>query len=102
VSQSQGDGEEVFLMAENYQFVGTVTHFFDRISVAVVQLEADLYLEDWILVHGPRTEFEQMVRSMQIDRQPIDKGEAGEEIGLKLESPARFGDEVYLIVGDQG
>jgi hypothetical protein len=85
-------------MGETYQFVGTVTRFFDRISVAVVQLEADLYLEDWILVHGPRTEFEQMVRSIQINHQPIDKGEAGEEIAIKLDAPARYGDEVYLIL----
>jgi hypothetical protein len=87
-------------MAEEYEYeyVGSVTHFFDRLSVAVVQLQNDLYLEDWVLFYGPHTNFDQQVRSMQINRQAIDKGVAGEEIAIKVDSPVRSGDEVYLIV----
>ena len=82
----------------NYQYVGVVTHYFDRIGVAVVLLEDELYLDDWVLITGPRTELEQQVRSMQINHLAIDKGVPGEEIALKVEAPVREGDEVFLIL----
>jgi putative protease len=81
-----------------YQHVGKVTHYFDRIGVAVVRLEDELFLDDWILIEGQRTELEQQVLSMQIDRQPIEKGAPGEEVAIKVDDVVRDGDDVYLIV----
>ncbi len=85
---------------ENYEYIGVVTHFFDRISVAVIQLEADLYLGDWVLIYGPHTNLAQEVQSMQFEHQPIDRGVRGEEIAIKVDQPVRRGDEVFLIVDD--
>lgn len=84
-------------MAENYRKVGVVTHFFDQISVAVVLLDDALYLEDWVLFFGPRTEVEQQVFSMQVNHQPIDKGDPGDEVAIKVDEPVREGDNVYLL-----
>ena len=81
-----------------YQYVGVVTHYFDRIGVAVILLKQELYLDDWILIQGPRTSLEQQVYSMQINHQAIDKGQPGEEIALKVDNVVREGDEVFLIV----
>ncbi len=81
-----------------YQYLGVVTHYFGRIGVAVILLEDELYLDDWVLFEGPHTQLEQQVRSMQINHQAIDKGVPGEEIALKVEAPVREGDEVYLIL----
>jgi putative protease len=89
-------------MASNYQHVGIVTHYFDRIRVAVVLLDGELYLDDWILVHGPHTEFEQRVASMQIQHEAIDKGEPGEEVAIKVDDIVREGDEIYLILAEAG
>ncbi len=81
-----------------YQHVGTITHYFDRLGVAVVHLDDELYLDDWILIEGPRTSLEQQVLSMQIDRQAIDKGERGDEVAIKMDDVVREGDRVYLIL----
>jgi putative protease len=81
-----------------YQFIGKVTHFFDRISVAVVRLEAELYLEDWILIEGNQTDLEQQVTSMQIEHQPIEKGWPGDEVAIRTNAPVRRGDEVFVIL----
>lgn len=81
-----------------YQHIGKVTHYFDRISVAVIRLEADLYVDDWIRIEGRRTELEQQIASMEVERQPIDKGEPGEEVAIKVERVVHEGDDVYLIV----
>jgi hypothetical protein len=81
-----------------YQFLGKVTHYFDRIGVAVVRLEDELYLDDWVMFEGRRTELEQQVISMQIDHASVDKGLPGEEVAIKVNDTVHEGDDVYLIV----
>ena len=80
---------------ENVVEVGHVTHFFTRISVAVVELSATLAVGDTILVKGPSTDFEQVVGSMQIEHENIERAEAGQSIGLKTEQRVREEDIVY-------
>ena len=81
-----------------YQYIGKVTRFFDRMSVAVVQLEGELLLGDWILIEGKRTRLEQQVTSMQVNHQAIDKGMPGEEVAIKTDDVVRQNDEVFLIL----
>jgi putative protease len=50
---------------------------------------------DRILVKGPSTDFEQIVDSMQIERQNIQRAEAGQSIGLKMMQQAKVRDVVY-------
>ena len=54
------------LSEENIVQVGHITHFFSKIGVAVVELNASLAVGDRILVKGPSTDFEQVVGSIQI------------------------------------
>jgi len=81
-----------------YRYAGVITHYFNRIGVAVIRLDEELFLDDWILIEGPYTQFEQQVGSMQIEHQPIEKGLPGEEIALKMLEPVRGGDEIFLIL----
>jgi hypothetical protein len=83
------------LSEENIVQVGHITHFFSKIGVAVVELNASLAVGDRILVKGPSTDFEQVVGSMQIEHENIPKAEAGQAIGLKLAEHARERDVVY-------
>ena len=77
--------------------VGRVTHFYPRISVAIVELKAPLNVGDKILIRGATTNFEQTVESMQIEHRNIEKAEAGQIIGLKVEERVRENDKVYRI-----
>jgi len=83
------------LSEENVIEVGHVTHFFAKISVAVVELSATLAVGDTILIKGPTTDFEQVVGSMQIEHENIQRAEAGQSIGLKVEQRVREEDIVY-------
>jgi len=85
----------VCLSEENIVEVGRITHFFSKISVAVVELTAPLAVGDHILVKGPSTDFEQAVESMQIEHQNIPRAEAGQSIGLKMAQLAKEKDAVY-------
>jgi translation elongation factor EF-1alpha len=83
-------------MSEDLQPIGRVTHYFNRINVAVIKLEAGLALGDWIhFYHEDRTNFVQQVESMQIDRQPIEEGYPGDEVAVQVVERVKEGDIVY-------
>jgi hypothetical protein len=55
--------------------VGKVTHYYNHISVAVLELTGELKAGDTIHMLGRITDFEQWVGSMEIDHQrcnPLD------------------------------
>ncbi len=83
------------LSEEKVVEVGHISHFFSKISVAVLDLTAPLSIGDRILIKGPSTDFEQVVDSMQIEHKAIQRAEAGQSIGMKLVQPARERDVVY-------
>ena len=80
---------------QNVVEVGHIIHFFSKISVAVLDLTAPLSVGDRILVKGPSTDFEQVVESMQIEHENIQRAEKGQSIGIKLVQHARERDVVY-------
>ena len=75
--------------------VGRITHFFPKISVAVIELKAALSVGDTISVKGPTTDFEQRVDSMQIEHANVQRAEPGQSIGLKVMQRVRETDMVY-------
>jgi hypothetical protein len=75
--------------------VGYILHFFSKINVAVIKLSTPLSIGDHILVKGPETDFEQIVESMQIEYEKLDKAEKGQSIGLKMTQHARERDVIY-------
>jgi len=83
------------LSEEDIIEIGHVTHFFSKISVAVLELSLPLAVGDRILIKGPSTDFEQTVESMQIDRKAIQRAEGGQSIGLKVVQPVKEKDVVY-------
>ena len=83
---------------ENVVEVGQVTHFFTKISVAIVELKAPLAVGDSILIKGPTTDFEQVVESMQIEHEDVERAGVGESIGLKVTGRVRERDTVYKRV----
>lgn len=78
--------------------VGKVSHFFSKISVAVVDLTAPLSAGDRIRFQGPTTDFEQVVQSMQIEHKDVTSAKAGQSIGLKVNDRVRENDVVYRVV----
>jgi len=84
-----------YLSEENVVEVGHITHFFTKISVAVIELTAPLAVGDTIVIKGPTTDFEQVVESMQIEHENVQRAEAGQSIGLKVAQRVREKDMVY-------
>lgn len=71
--------------------IGKVTHYYDRIGVAVVSVKKPIRLGDKIrLKHGKR-EFKQKVVSMQMNHTPIQMANIGQEVGMKVDQIAAEG-----------
>lgn len=71
--------------------IGTVTHYYSKIHVAVVLLARPLSVGDLIRYQTASGEHAQVVESMEIDRQPVFRAQSGQEIGIKLEKAAEAG-----------
>lgn len=80
------------------KLIGTITHYFNKISVAILQLTDDeLNVGDTIRIKGKHADFTQTVNSMQIEHETIEKAKKGDEIGLKVDNPVHEKDEVYKV-----
>ena len=82
-------------MAE--QKVGTVTHFFGKISVAVVELQEPVKIGDKLSFKGAHDDFTQELKSMQIDHKPVEEAKAKDSIGLKTEGKVHEGTIVFKV-----
>jgi putative protease len=76
--------------------VGKVTHYFDKISVAVIELSGTLKVGDKISIEGATTNVKQTVESMQIEYKPVQSAKKGESVGLKVPDRVREKDDVYV------
>jgi putative protease len=65
--------------------------------VALVTLSGDLAVGDKIQIKGATTDFEQVVKSMQIEHESINSAKKGQMIGLKVENKVRLNDEVFIV-----
>ncbi len=77
--------------------VGTITHYFDKIGVAVLDLTASLKVGDTIKVSGRGQEFTMRVDSMQVEHEQIQEAKKGQAVGMKITQPVKEGDEVYKV-----
>lgn len=80
------------------QKIGKVTHYYNKIGVAVVELTKPLSVGDKIKISGHDKEFTQEVASMQMEHQEIKKAKAKESIGLKVDQPVKENDEVFKVM----
>jgi putative protease len=81
--------------------IGEVTHFYDRIGVAVIILTGAIRLGDEVHFLGRSTDFEQEVESIQIEHQPISAAGPGQEIALKVERRVHPHDKVFTITREE-
>ncbi|MFQ5845275.1 MAG: EF-Tu/IF-2/RF-3 family GTPase [Planctomycetota bacterium] len=81
--------------------IGRITHYFGRLQVAVIEIEAGtLSVGDTIHVKGHTSDFKQTVDSMQVEHEQVKKASKGQSVGLKVAERTRNHDDVYKVVPD--
>lgn len=78
--------------------IGEVVKFFAKPSVAAVKITGgELLVGDTVRFVGHTTDFEDAIKSMEINNEKIDKAVVGDYIGIKVADRVRPGDEVFRV-----
>lgn len=77
--------------------VGKVTHYFDRIGVAVLQLTGTVRVGDVLHFHGHSTDFSQPIDSLQIEHINVAEANPGQEVALKVAEKVHPHDQVLRM-----
>ncbi|MBM3298048.1 MAG: hypothetical protein FJY83_10690 [Candidatus Aminicenantes bacterium] len=81
--------------------VGRISHYFSKISVAVIEVTAGrLRVGDTIHIKGHTTDFHQQVDSLQQEHQSVAEAVLGASAGLKVKYPVREHDLVFVVRGE--
>lgn len=75
--------------------IGTITHYFSNLSVAVVNLDEPLEVGERIHIKGHTTDLVQEVQSMQVDHQEVNTARPGDDLALKVDDHVRDHDRIY-------
>jgi translation elongation factor EF-1alpha len=78
--------------------IGHITHFYNRINVAVLSLTDTLNLGDQVHILGHTTDFVQDVTSMEIEHEKVSSVGPGDEVALKVNESVRKGDKISKII----
>ena len=81
--------------------IGTVTHYYNKIGVAVIALSDKIRVGDTVHIMGSTTDLKQQVQSLQIEHQPVEEASPGDDIALKVDRRVRRRDRVYRL-DDEG
>jgi len=77
--------------------IGVITHWFDKINVAVIKLKGSVKNGDTIKIKKGDTEFEETIDSMQIDHKNVSSAKKGEEVAIKLSEKTKEGAIIYSV-----
>lgn len=75
--------------------IGEVTHYYDKIGVAVVKFFKAVKVGDEIEFKGKQTDFSQIIGSMQYDHKSIEKAKKSDEVGMKVNEHVKEGDKIF-------
>jgi putative protease len=83
------------------KLIGKVNHFFNKISVAIIEVTDDeLNIGDTIHIKGHTADFNQAIASMQVEKAPVQKAIKGEQVGIKVDAPVHDHDQVFKVLPD--
>ena len=78
--------------------VGEVVKFFAKPCVAAIKITVgEVKIGDAIRIIGHTTDITNILESMEIDNQKVEKAVAGDFIGIKVSDRVRQGDEVFKV-----
>ncbi len=77
--------------------IGVVLNYFEHVNAAAIKLASPLKVGDKIKLTGGETDFEQEVKSMQINKKTVEKAKKGDEIGIIVKQKVRKGYKVFKV-----
>ena len=78
--------------------IGIITHYYDHISVGVIELTAPLKVGDTIHIRGAHDDFTQTIGSLQIEHETVESAKAGDLVGIKVDQQVHPHDRVFIVL----
>jgi U32 family peptidase len=79
------------------KLVGSVSHYFGNVGVAVIKLSGKIKEGDTIRIIGGETDFNQKVKSMEVEHKKLKEAKKGDVVGLKVDQKVREDYKVYKV-----
>lgn len=83
-SKKKSHQKKIRKITQADNIIGIFVHYYDKIRVGVIKLSSSLSVGDRIVYETYDGPFEEIVKSMEINREPVFQARKGKEIGLKL------------------
>lgn len=77
--------------------IGTVFSYFSQLGVIGVELEGPIKIGEKIRVYGAKTNFIQLVESIEVFSTAVTEASTGQKVGIKVKYKCRIGDTVHKI-----
>lgn len=77
--------------------IGKVTHYFDKIGVAVVDVIKSFKVGERVRISGHDHKFEQEIMSIQMEHESVAKVAKGKSCGIKVDKPVKEADVLYRV-----
>ena len=77
--------------------IGKISAYFSHVNVAAIKLSGNIKVGDKISFKGHTTDFEQEVKSIQINKKDVKEAKKGEHIGIVVSEKVRPNDAVFLL-----
>ncbi len=75
--------------------IGAVTHYYGGLGVAIVKFGTSVKIGEKVQFRGAHTDFEETIKSMQLDHKDVKEAKKGQEVGIKVKEKVREGDQVF-------
>ena len=80
--------------------VGKVIHYFDHLSVAVLELTESIRVGDTLHFLGHSTDFKQAVTSLQIEHKGVDTAQPGADVAMQVTQRVHPNDAIFKVEGE--
>ena len=80
-------------------YIGKITNYFDRLGVAELKVEAANLApgERYVIIGHTTGVYEDTVKEIRMDNQPVARTVQGTSCSIKVESPVHRGDKLYRV-----
>jgi putative protease len=79
--------------------VGTVTHYFDKLGVAAIDLTDKLRVGDRVHITGHTTDLTTTIDRMQVDHTDVQEAGPGQDVAAHVGEKVRQHDAVLVVEG---
>lgn len=77
--------------------IGIITHYFGKISVGIIKLNAPLKVGNTIHIKGTHDDFTQTINSMEIEHETVEVAKEGDLVGIKVAQQVHTNDKVFIV-----